>query len=112
MDKLTAICTKSYHADGVQLVGNAVKQMERWKHWILAGLPICLAKTQEPFSDDPTLPESPSGPIVTVRDLKVCAGTGFIVALTGDVMTMPGLPKAPSAEKIDIDENGVISGLF
>lgn len=112
IDKLTAICTKVYHADGVQLVGNAVKQIKQIEDLGFGGLPICMAKTQYSFSDDPTLPGAPKGFTITVRNLKVCAGAGFIVALTGDIMTMPGLPKVPSAEKIDVDENGVISGLF
>ena len=112
MDKLTAICTKIYHADGVQLVGNAVKQIKQLEELGFGNLPICMAKTQYSFSDDPSLLGAPKGFTVTVRNLKVCAGAGFIVALTGDIMTMPGLPKAPSAEKIDVDENGVISGLF
>ena len=112
MDKLTAICTKIYHADGVQLVGNAVKQIKQIEALGFGNLPICMAKTQYSFSDDPSLLGAPRGFTVTVRNLKVCAGAGFIVALTGDIMTMPGLPKVPSAEKIDVDENGVISGLF
>ena len=112
MDKLNAICTKVYHADGVQLVGNAVKQIKQIEELGFGNLPICMAKTQYSFSDDPSLLGAPSGFTVTVRNLKVCAGAGFIVALTGDIMTMPGLPKVPAAEKIDVDENGVISGLF
>ena len=112
MDKLTAICTKIYHADGVQLVGNAVKQIKQIEELGFGNLPICMAKTQYSFSDDPSLLGAPKGFTVTVRNLKVCAGAGFIVALTGDIMTMPGLPKVPAAEKIDVDENGVISGLF
>ena len=112
MDKLEAICTKVYHADGVQLVGDAVKQLRRIEELGFGGLPICMAKTQYSFSDDPTLLGAPRGFKVTVRNLKLCAGAGFIVALTGDIMTMPGLPKVPAAEKIDVDENGVISGLF
>ena len=112
MDKLKAICTKVYHADGVQLVGNAVKQIKQIEDLGFGKLPICMAKTQYSFSDDPSLLGAPKGFTVTVRNLKVCAGAGFIVALTGDIMTMPGLPKVPSAEKIDVDENGVISGLF
>ena len=75
-------------------------------------LPVCVAKTQYSFSDDPTKLGAPEGFKVTVRNLKVSAGAGFIVVLTGDIMTMPGLPKVPAAEKIDVDENGVISGLF
>ena len=112
MDKLKAICTKVYHADGVQLVGNAVKQIKQLEDLGFGNLPICMAKTQYSFSDDPALLGAPRGFTVTVRNLKVCAGAGFIVALTGDIMTMPGLPKIPAAEKIDVDENGVISGLF
>ena len=112
MDKLNVICTKIYHADGVQLVGNAVKQIKQIEELGFGNLPICMAKTQYSFSDDPSLLGAPTGFTVTVRNLKVCAGAGFIVALTGDIMTMPGLPKVPSAEKIDVDENGVISGLF
>ena len=112
MEKLNAICTKVYHADGVQLVGNAVKQIKQLEELGFGKLPICMAKTQYSFSDDASLLGAPSGFTVTVRNLKVCAGAGFIVALTGDIMTMPGLPKVPAAEKIDVDENGVISGLF
>ena len=112
MDKLTAICTKIYHADGVQLVGNAVKQIKQLEELGFGNLPICMAKTQYSFSDDPSLLGAPKGFTVTVRNLKVCAGAGFIVALTGDIMTMPGLPKVPAAERIDVDENGVITGLF
>ncbi len=112
MDKLNAICTKVYHADGVQLVGNAVKQIKQIEELGFGNLPICMAKTQYSFSDDPSLLGAPSGFTVTVRNLKVCAGAGFIVALTGDIMTMPGLPKVPAAERIDVDENGVITGLF
>ena len=112
MDKLNAICTKIYHADGVQLVGNAVKQIKQLEELGFGDLPICMAKTQYSFSDDASKLGAPKGFTVTVRNLKVSAGAGFIVALTGDIMTMPGLPKRPAAERIDVDENGVISGLF
>ncbi|MBQ1714983.1 MAG: formate--tetrahydrofolate ligase [Firmicutes bacterium] len=112
MDKLRAICKKVYHADHVLLVENAPKQIKTLTELGYDKIPICMAKTQYSFSDDPTLLGAPRGFTVKVRDLKVSAGAGFIVALTGSVMTMPGLPKVPSAEKIDIDENGVISGLF
>ncbi len=112
LEKLNAICTKVYHADGVQLVGNAVKQIKQLEELGFGKLPICVAKTQYSFSDDPALLGAPKGFTVTVRNLKVSAGAGFIVALTGDIMTMPGLPKSPAAERIDVDENGVISGLF
>ena len=111
-DKLDAICKKIYHADGVQLVGNAVKQVKQLTDLGFAGRPICMAKTQYSFSDDAAKLGAPKGFTVSVRNLKVSAGAGFIVALTGDIMTMPGLPKVPAAERIDVDENGVISGLF
>ncbi len=111
-EKLDAIATKIYHADGVQLVGNAVQQIKQIEALGFANMPICMAKTQYSFSDDATKLGAPKGFTVTVRNLKVCAGAGFIVALTGDILTMPGLPKVPAAEKIDVDENGVISGLF
>ncbi len=111
-EKLEAICKKIYHADGVALTDNAKKQLKRLTELGFGGLPICMAKTQYSFSDDPTLLGAPEGFTVTVRNLKVSAGAGFIVALTGDIMTMPGLPKVPAAEKIDVDENGRITGLF
>ena len=111
-EKLEAICQRIYHADGVVLTANAKKQMEKLTELGFDKMPICMAKTQYSFSDDPTLLGAPKGFTVTVRNLKVSAGAGFIVALTGDIMTMPGLPKVPAAEKIDVDENGVISGLF
>ena len=110
--KLEDICKKIYHADGVQLVGSAVKQLQQLKDNNFDSLPICMAKTQYSFSDDPTLLGAPKGFTVSVRNLKVSAGAGFIVALTGEIMTMPGLPKVPAAEKIDVDDNGVITGLF
>ena len=112
VEKLEAICTRIYHADGVALVGNAPAQAKRLEELGFGGLPICMAKTQYSFSDDAALLGAPRGFTVQVRELKVSAGAGFIVALTGDIMTMPGLPKRPAAERIDVDENGVISGLF
>ena len=111
-EKLEAICKRVYHADGVALTPNAKKQAQQLTELGFAGLPICMAKTQYSFSDDAALLGAPKGFTVTVRNLKVSAGAGFIVALTGDIMTMPGLPKVPAAEKIDVDENGRISGLF
>ncbi|MDR3729018.1 MAG: formate--tetrahydrofolate ligase, partial [Oscillospiraceae bacterium] len=111
-EKLDTICKRVYHADGVQLTANAKKQAQQLTALGFNQLPICMAKTQYSFSDDPTLLGAPKGFTVTVRNLKVSAGAGFIVALTGDIMTMPGLPKVPAAEKIDVDENGRISGLF
>ena len=112
MEKLEAICKRIYHADGVQLVGNAVKQIKQLEDLGFTNTPICMAKTQYSFSDDQTLLGAPRNFTVQVRNLKISAGAGFIVALTGDIMTMPGLPKVPSAEKIDVDENGKITGLF
>ena len=94
------------------LTPNAKKQAQQLTDLGFGNLPICMAKTQYSFSDDASLLGAPKGFTVTVRNLKVSAGAGFIVALTGDIMTMPGLPKVPSAEKIDVDENGRISGLF
>ncbi len=111
-EKLDTICRRIYHADGVTLTDNARKQARQLEELGFGALPICVAKTQYSFSDDPALLGAPRGFTVTVRNLKVSAGAGFIVALTGDIMTMPGLPKVPAAEKIDVDENGVISGLF
>ena len=111
-EKLDAICRRIYHADGVQFVGSAVKQAQQLTSLGFDKLPVCMAKTQYSFSDDPAKLGAPKNFTVSVRNLKVCAGAGFIVALTGDIMTMPGLPKIPAAEKIDVDENGVISGLF
>ncbi|MBO4916215.1 MAG: formate--tetrahydrofolate ligase, partial [Oscillospiraceae bacterium] len=111
-EKLDAICKKVYHADGVALDANAKKQLAQLTELGFDRLPICMAKTQYSFSDNASLLGAPKGFTITVRNLKVCAGAGFIVALTGDIMTMPGLPKSPAAERIDVDENGVISGLF
>jgi len=111
-EKLNAICTRIYHADGVTLTPAAKKQLAELEALGFDKLPICMAKTQYSFSDDPTLLGAPEGFTVTVRNLKVSAGAGFLVALTGDIMTMPGLPKVPAAEKIDVDENGKITGLF
>ena len=111
-EKLDTICKRVYHADGVTLTANAKKQAQQLTDLGFGSLPICMAKTQYSFSDDASLLGAPKGFTVTVRNLKVSAGAGFIVALTGDIMTMPGLPKVPSAEKIDVDEDGRISGLF
>lgn len=111
-EKLNAICKSVYHADGAVLTDNAKKQAKKLKDLGFGNLPICVAKTQYSFSDDPSKLGAPSGFTVTVRNLKVSAGAGFIVALTGDIMTMPGLPKVPAAEKIDVDSDGRITGLF
>ena len=110
--KLEEIVKKVYHGDGVVLTPAAKKQAAELTTLGFGGLPICMAKTQYSFSDDQTLLGAPDGFTVTVRNLKVSAGAGFLVALTGDIMTMPGLPKVPAAEKVDVDETGRISGLF
>ena len=111
-EKLEMICKRVYHAAGVKLTPEAKKQAKRLTELGFGGLPICMAKTQYSFSDNQNLRGAPEGFTVTVRNLKVSAGAGFIVALTGDIMTMPGLPKEPAAEKIDVDEDGRIVGLF
>ena len=110
--KLNAIATKIYHADGVALTAGARKQMKELEALGFDKLPICMAKTQYSFSDDASLLGAPKGFTITVRNLKVSAGAGFLVALTGDIMTMPGLPKVPAAERSDVDEDGKITGLF
>ena len=111
-EKLEAIVKKIYHGDGVVLTPAAKKQVKQLTDLGFGDLPICMAKTQYSFSDDPSLLGAPKGFTVTVRNVKVSAGAGFLVALTGDIMTMPGLPKVPAAERIDVDENGKITGLF
>ena len=111
-DKLNAIATKVYHADGVDFTSAAAKQLRQLEEQGFGNLPICVAKTQYSFTDDQTKLGAPLGFRITVRNLKVSAGAGFIVALTGDIMTMPGLPKVPAAEKIDVTPDGKIVGLF
>jgi formate--tetrahydrofolate ligase len=111
-EKLHAVATKIYHADGVQFTGQAAKSLERLEALGYGGLPVCVAKTQYSLSDDPAKLGGPSGFTVTVRDVYVSAGAGFVVALTGDIMTMAGLPKEPAANRMDIDDADVITGLF
>lgn len=111
-DKLNDIAKRVYRADGVDLTPNARKQLAQLNELGFDRLPICMAKTQYSFSDDPALLGAPKNFTITVRNLKISAGAGFIVALTGEVMTMPGLPKIPSAESIDVADDGKISGLF
>lgn len=111
-EKIEAIAKRIYHADGVIFEPNAVKEIAKLEKLGFGNMPVCMAKTQYSFSDDPTKLGAPRDFTITVKQVKVSAGAGFIVALTGDIMTMPGLGKAPSAHKIDVDENGVISGLF
>ncbi|MCI5746658.1 formate--tetrahydrofolate ligase [Eubacterium pyruvativorans] len=111
-EKLNDIAKKIYHAEGVDFTPGAKKQMKELTKLGFGATPICVAKTQYSFSDNPKLLGAPSGFRITIRNLKISAGAGFIVALTGDIMTMPGLPKVPAAEKIDVDSTGRISGLF
>ncbi len=111
-EKIEAIATKIYHADGVDYTTKAAKQLKELTEQGFDKLPICMAKTQYSFTDDQTKLGAPEGFRITVRNLKVSAGAGFVVALTGDIMTMPGLPKVPAAEKIDVTPEGKIVGLF
>ncbi|MHC1693852.1 MAG: formate--tetrahydrofolate ligase [Eubacteriales bacterium] len=111
-DKINAIAQKIYGADGVDYLPAADKELSRLTSLGFGTLPICMAKTQYSFSDNPALLSAPTGFRITVKSAKVSAGAGFVVVLTGDIMTMPGLPKVPSAELIDVDESGRISGLF
>lgn len=110
--KMTDLARKIYRADGIRLLPAGRRQMERLEELGFGDLPVCMAKTQYSFSDDPSLLGAPRNFTVTIRNMNVSAGAGFIVALTGDIMTMPGLPKVPAAEHFDVDETGVISGLF
>ena len=111
-EKIEAIAGKVYGADGVDYTPKALKEIKNLESIGLGGLPICMAKNQYSLTDDPKKLGRPEGFRITIRDVAASAGAGFLVALTGDIMKMPGLPKVPSAEKIDVDENGVISGLF
>ncbi|MDD6265333.1 MAG: formate--tetrahydrofolate ligase [Clostridia bacterium] len=111
-DKIDAIVRRIYGGDGVIITPNAKKQIDTLTSLGFDKLPICVAKTQYSFSDDATKLGAPEGFKVTVRNVKVSAGAGFVVVLTGDILTMPGLPKSPAAERIDVDDNGKISGLF
>jgi len=111
-EKIEAIARKIYHADSVSILPPAQKQIEQLEKLGLDKVPVCMAKTQYSFSDDPTRLGAPRGWTLTVRNIKLSAGAGFIVALTGDIMTMPGLSAVPSAEKIDVNLDGIISGLF
>ena len=111
-EKIEAIATKVYHADGVDFEPKAAAELAKLEGLGFGGMPVCMAKTQYSFSDDAKKLGAPRDFRITVRNVKVSAGAGFVVALTGDIMTMPGLPKVPAAERIDVDETGKISGLF
>ena len=111
-EKIEAIVKKVYGGDGINILPAAKKEIAKLTELGFDKCPVCMAKTQYSFSDDPTKLGAPEGFTVTVKNVKVSAGAGFIVVLTGDIMTMPGLPKVPAAEKIDVDENGKITGLF
>ena len=111
-EKIEAIATRVYHADGVDFEPKAMAELKKLEDLGFGGMPVCMAKTQYSFSDDQKKLGAPRGFRITVRNAKVSAGAGFVVALTGDIMTMPGLPKVPAAERIDVDETGKISGLF
>ena len=111
-EKIEAIVKKIYHGDGVNFTANAEKQIKVLTELGYDKMPICMAKTQYSFTDDQTKLGAPEGFTITVRNVKVSAGAGFLVALTGEIMTMPGLPKVPAAERIDVDDTGKISGLF
>jgi len=111
-EKIGTIAREIYRADGVIFTAQAQKALKQIEALGFGNLPVCVAKTQYSLSDDPAKTGSPRGFDITVRDLRVSAGAGFVVAYTGDIMTMPGLPKIPAAEKMDIDDAGVITGLF
>ncbi|MBR2460487.1 MAG: formate--tetrahydrofolate ligase, partial [Clostridia bacterium] len=111
-EKIETVVRRIYGGDGITILPAAKKQLDLIKNMGLGGLPICMAKTQYSFSDDATKLGAPEDFTVTIKNVKVSAGAGFIVVLTGDIMTMPGLPKVPAAEKIDVDDKGKISGLF
>lgn len=111
-DKIKAVVTKVYGGVGINILPAAKKELDKLTQLGFGNMPVCIAKTQYSFSDNPALLGAPEGFTVTVKNVKVSAGAGFVVVLTGDIMTMPGLPKLPAAEKIDVDDNGVITGLF
>lgn len=111
-EKIATIAKEIYGADGVNFSKNAEKSLQEFTAMGFGDLPVCMAKTQYSFSDDPALLGAPKGFTITIKECKISAGAGFIVVLTGDIMTMPGLPKVPAAEKIDVSDEGVISGLF
>jgi formate--tetrahydrofolate ligase len=110
--KIETIATRVYGADGVRLAPAAAQKLARWQTMGHGRLPVCMAKTQNSLSDDPKKIGRPRDFTITVRDARLCAGAGFVVAYTGDVLTMPGLPKVPGAESMDVDAAGNVTGLF
>lgn len=110
--KIEIIATRVYGAAAVEYAPGALKDLEKVKQLGLEGLPVCIAKTQSSLSDQPGLRGRPRDSVATVREVEIASGARFLVPITGNMMRMPGLPEVPSAEKIDIDEKGVISGLF
>ena len=110
--KIEKVVKKVYGGEGITIMPAAKKQLDKLTELGFGNCPVCIAKTQYSFSDDMTKLGAPTGFKVTVKNVKISAGAGFVVVLTGDIMTMPGLPKVPAAEKIDVDDNGKISGLF
>ena len=111
-EKISTVAKEIYGASGVNYAGSAEKQIEKLEKLGFGSLPVCMAKNQYSFSDDPTKLGRPENFEISVRDVYVSAGAGFVVVLTGTVMTMPGLPKKPAAFNIDVNEDGVITGLF
>ena len=111
-DKIQTISRQIYGADRAEAPANVLKQLQEWEHAGFGGLPVCMAKTQYSFSADPTQLGAPSGHVVPVREVRLSAGAGFVVAICGDIMTMPGLPRRPGAENIHLDADGRIEGLF
>ena len=111
-EKVETIVRRVYGGRGIVLLPAAQKQLDALEALGFGNYPVCIAKTQYSFSDDPAKPGAPENFDVTVRNVRVSSGAGFVVVLTGDIMTMPGLPKSPAAERIDVDETGKITGLF
>jgi formate--tetrahydrofolate ligase len=111
-EKIESVVRRIYRGDGIVIEPAAKKQIARLTELGFGNLPVCIAKTQYSFSDDPTKLGAPEGFTVKIKEVRVSAGAGFIVVLTGEIMTMPGLPKTPAAERIDVDESGRITGLF
>jgi formate--tetrahydrofolate ligase len=112
MEKIEVVASKIYHAGEVTADRTVRDQLKAWEAQGYGDLPVCIAKTQYSFSTNPALLGAPEGHVVHVREVRLSAGAGFVVAITGDIMTMPGLPRVPSAERIFLNEQGLIEGLF